>query len=436
MSTHASSASSKLHTTGAPNVRQFVDEVARIGLANPELQKVAADLIKSADSAATLGIKLRETDLMLKLLAGGSLSEAEKKMLGLSTSTGSAVSSYENLIQRTRDRITELNFEAETADRTSGAVMKLKLMHDLERAAKQSNISDTGKLRAEWDKLADSMVAATRASAAARLRNDLSFERDQLFRSDTDQNIANRLRGTGLPVDFNSIEAGMIRANEGLRTMRDLTLEVGSSFRRDFEQGLDSGMSKAQAFGDAMSKALTRIGDKLLDIAMNDAINGLFRNLGGGGGGGGILSLFGGNSTGVGLHIPGGFSAAFPKPFANGGVMSSRGPMPLNYYDRGGIANSPQVAIFGEGRTPEAYVPLPDGRSIPVSVDIPQPVANPAMPQNVHVTVSFDENGNLQAVIEKTSARVSKASVASFAESPEFESRAIRANRDAPSKGM
>ncbi len=48
--------------------------------------------------------------------------------------------------------------------------------------------------------------------------------------------------------------------------------------------------------------------------------------------------------------------------------MTSRGMAQLNTYANGGIANSPQLAVFGEGRTPEAYVPLPDGRSIPVNV--------------------------------------------------------------------
>ena len=54
--------------------------------------------------------------------------------------------------------------------------------------------------------------------------------------------------------------------------------------------------------------------------------------------------------------------------FASGGVMTSRGPIPLKQYARGGVANSPQLAMFGEGSTPEAYVPLPDGRSIPVKM--------------------------------------------------------------------
>jgi phage-related minor tail protein len=55
-------------------------------------------------------------------------------------------------------------------------------------------------------------------------------------------------------------------------------------------------------------------------------------------------------------------------PFAAGGVMTSSGPMPLRAYASGGIAKSPQLALFGEGSRPEAFVPLPDGRSIPVTM--------------------------------------------------------------------
>ena len=52
--------------------------------------------------------------------------------------------------------------------------------------------------------------------------------------------------------------------------------------------------------------------------------------------------------------------------FANGGVMTDRGPMELRRYANGGVASTPQLAMYGEGSMAEAYVPLPDGRSIPV----------------------------------------------------------------------
>lgn len=54
--------------------------------------------------------------------------------------------------------------------------------------------------------------------------------------------------------------------------------------------------------------------------------------------------------------------------FANGGIMTSEGPVPLRRYATGGVAYGRQFAEFAEGSRPEAYVPLPDGRSIPVTV--------------------------------------------------------------------
>ena len=63
-----------------------------------------------------------------------------------------------------------------------------------------------------------------------------------------------------------------------------------------------------------------------------------------------------------------GFSLSKLFGFADGGVMTGRGPLPLRAYASGGVAASPQLAMYGEGSTPEAFVPLPDGRSIPVTM--------------------------------------------------------------------
>lgn len=80
-----------------------------------------------------------------------------------------------------------------------------------------------------------------------------------------------------------------------------------------------------------------------------------------------ILGLFsGGGSPGYGTAIAG--SSQPPLPFANGGIMDQWGDVPLKRYAGGGVARTPQMALFGEGSQPEAYVPLPDGRSIPVKM--------------------------------------------------------------------
>jgi len=54
------------------------------------------------------------------------------------------------------------------------------------------------------------------------------------------------------------------------------------------------------------------------------------------------------------------------------------------------MATSPQVAVFGEGSTPEAYVPAPAGR-IPVEVRMP---ANTNQKQPRPVTMNIVVQGN------------------------------------------
>jgi hypothetical protein len=62
-------------------------------------------------------------------------------------------------------------------------------------------------------------------------------------------------------------------------------------------------------------------------------------------------------------------AGAIPFQYAKGGIMSQFGDVPLKTYSSGGIANSPQLALYGEGRKNEAYVPLPDNRTIPVTLN-------------------------------------------------------------------
>jgi hypothetical protein len=84
--------------------------------------------------------------------------------------------------------------------------------------------------------------------------------------------------------------------------------------------------------------------------------------------GGWLGKIFGASSTSSASSALD-FSSIFDTGlFANGGIMTSAGRLPLNTYAGGGVANRPQLALFGEGRTPEAYVPLPDGRRIPVAM--------------------------------------------------------------------
>lgn len=84
--------------------------------------------------------------------------------------------------------------------------------------------------------------------------------------------------------------------------------------------------------------------------------------------------------------------------FAGGGVMTAAGPLDLYRYAAGGVARSPQLALFGEGRMPEAFVPLPDGRSIPVTVT---PPANDPAPRATDADAARRTAG-IETLVEET----------------------------------
>lgn len=91
-------------------------------------------------------------------------------------------------------------------------------------------------------------------------------------------------------------------------------------------------------------------------IGVGGLFSGLFSS------GGGASSNMAGGAGDAGFNVD-------PVSYAaNGGIMTGRGMAKLNTYAKGGIAKSPQIAVFGEGRNAEAYVPLPDGRTIPVTM--------------------------------------------------------------------
>ncbi|HBB7107611.1 TPA: phage tail tape measure protein, partial [Escherichia coli] len=102
---------------------------------------------------------------------------------------------------------------------------------------------------------------------------------------------------------------------------------------------------------------------------------------------------------------------AIPK-FANGGIFGKDGVIPLRAYQKGGIANSPQLALFGEGDMNEAYVPLPDGRTIPVtlSTDGMRGGGNVLSPVSIEINVHSDgsttESGDTESIWNNAAQRM------------------------------
>lgn len=151
--------------------------------------------------------------------------------------------------------------------------------------------------------------------AAAQLRNDLSFERDQMFRGDIDANVAQRLRGAGLPVDLNSTEANLIRINEQMRITKDLWTDGFTGFGRSLREELANGAKGWDAVEKAGLKTLNRLIDKLIEMQMQEAATKLFKSMGGFN----LFGLFGGSGSSAGVSI-GGMAG-----FADGGYIAGPG---------------------------------------------------------------------------------------------------------------
>lgn len=123
-----------------------------------------------------------------------------------------------------------------------------------------------------------------------------------------------------------------------------------------------TGKMSFKDFATSVIMEITRI---MTSRAIFDFTSFLMRTLMGGGG----VPL----PPAVGLDGAGLLGGTFS--FANGGVMTSSGPIPLRRFANGGVGYGPMAAIHSEWTKPEAYVPLPDGRTIPVTVSSQQQAA-------------------------------------------------------------
>ncbi len=121
------------------------------------------------------------------------------------------------------------------------------------------------------------------------------------------------------------------------------------NFRIAEQHAMDFSNVFAQSFDDLIFRG-AKLGDVLQGLLKDLARMVLFK------------SILGPISDRLGGAVSGLFG------FADGGVMTSGGPVPLRTYQKGGIANTPQVSVHGEGTMAEANIPLPDGRTVPVTL--------------------------------------------------------------------
>jgi lambda family phage tail tape measure protein len=177
---------------------------------------------------------------------------------------------------------------------------------------------------------------------------------------------------------------GLFKMKEGIKQVnyeQSRTFESGA--KRAFNTYIDQIQDVARSTEAAFSNAFRGMEDALVNFVMTGKLN--FKDLASS-----ILQDMARMLIQQQIMAPLMAAAKAGFGFADGGVMTSGGPLPLKTYSNGGVATSPQLALFGEGRMNEAYVPLPDGRSIPVTM---KGAGGASSVNNVTVNVSVENGG-------------------------------------------
>lgn len=297
-----------IRSTGSPLIDEFVTKFEALARSIASASKQAAILrsegltalaggssVQDILSRATFrdGDKIVQSDRFTPINAPKPESRPLIELDGLpgshkvDSAAKSTANAYRDLIKSADDRVAQMKLEAQLAGETGIAADTLRFKLDLLQESE-----DKGrKLSPQQVEAINARVEAFKKYAEeaskAKLKADLLFDRDQLGRSDFNQQIASQLRGAGLEIDFDSYEAGLIRTNLQMGYLRDLA----GDFTSTFLGGIEQGKSAWEAFGDAGISVLKKISDTLL----NDVLNSLFQVQGaaGGSGGGFFANLFG-----------------------------------------------------------------------------------------------------------------------------------------------
>lgn len=326
----------------------------------------------------------------------------------------------EELAKTNRERQIATETEKILADAASkGASLTREQAEALAQESVARSERDAAAKKSASESERSAKATATERQKVAELIKDLETEISLVWASDAAKraSVASRQAGAAATdaerqkiIALNEAlfqeEEARRRADEQMLFYRDLT-RAGLD---DLFSAVEQGKTFWQALGDVGVNSLKRIGDALI----NDVLDSIFKvNSAAGGSGGGFLSsllggLFGGGTGGF-AKLPAIGPVPSPRPFAKGGAFLQG----LNGFSNQ-IVSKPTMFAFADGAGlmgeagAEAIMPLKRDASGRLGVSASDGGSQQGSgAQSVHVTsdvkVSVDQNGNLQAFVEKTS---------------------------------
>ena len=336
------------------------EKIVRTPSDGPKTPKGTKQLDEAEALLKTLDKKIAVS--ALDLTTTEKLTTAEKEYAGVQQEMASgalkATASQRALIDGKYEYLIAADKELENQKLYADALEKANQSMVEHRQAMLSAIS-TAEEQALVYGLSESQLSAV---AQARLADALAIAQANGASEDTLKYLQEELRLRGLLTD------ALIKVDQKRIEQQGDAAEQTNQFAQQAARNIQDSLADFlfDPFADGADKMAQKFGQTIQRMAADAAAaqigKALFGDLGSGGksGDSGLVGAAGSYLSSV------DWAALFS--FADGGIMTSAGPKPLRSYARGGIANSPQYAEFGEGDMAEAFVPLPDGRSIPVKM--------------------------------------------------------------------
>lgn len=408
---------------GAPNVREFVDEVARITLLTPALQKMGADLVASLGDASKFENALKQVDAAMRLIKGGHASEEDRSRLGLPDprrATASQADPFGSAVLSANKHISAMNADAEAVGKTAGEHARLRTEAQLLEVAQNKGATATEEQRKKITELGKAASDAATKLRLAQINDQISFGSRTSLLSPEDVQIATQLKDIFPDVaeGLASVQAAGMRVNSMMSTFSS---SASSAMVTGLADISDHTKSVSEGFRGMAKSVLRSLEEMVIKAAIVTPIfRALQSALGGGSGLLGMLGLGGGGggAAASAATLAGNTGGAFYGPgFANGGtltggwgVVGERGAELINVHS-GGVTvipndvSRPFLPGFANGGSMNS-----NGNVIPLVQDNGQ--------QQTHVTVGVkvDNDGNLQAYVKDISTKT----VSGYVKSPSF----------------
>lgn len=147
------------------------------------------------------------------------------------------------------------------------AIDALKTEQDIRKRGIPLYGTEANELRANTEERSRNNEAIARAT----LQQQLLFERQQMFRSETEQTVASTMKNAGLEYDPNSMIAQQIRYNEQLKTTKAAWEDIFNTVNDGFDSVSDA-LFSGGSIGEALKKAGSQFAKTIFDMSLTNPL--------------------------------------------------------------------------------------------------------------------------------------------------------------------